>query len=244
MKKDSYYFPHFTSARTDAKLIKLKRVLGMEGYGIYFHILETLREQTDFKYPILGIEDLAYEWHVSKEKIQAVITNYGLFEFDENNFWSIKLIQFLQPYLEKSQRARNAANQRWLNANADANALPEQCDSNASKVKESKVNKSKVKEINNMDTPSFKEIHKLIQEVEDKNMELLFDGVVKLKAKEYDQLVNEFGIEAVKLKTISLSSGIHNKLKMYTSYKDHYRVLLNWLSKDKKTQTPARKIHL
>ena len=145
MKKDAYYFPHFSNARNDAKLIKLRRVLGIEGYGLYFMLLEVLREQTDFKFPINGIEDLAYEWHISKEKIASVIKDFDLFEIIELVFFSPKLVLYLKPYIEKSDRARAAANKRWTeikDANAYANALPKQCASNASKVnKVNKVNK-------------------------------------------------------------------------------------------------------
>lgn len=153
MKKDAYYFPHFCNARNDSKIIKLRRVLGIEGYGIYFMLLEILREQTDFKYPLAGIEDLSYEWHTSKEKIATVINDFGLFEIVDNDFFSAKLMFYLQPYIEKSERARLAAKKRWDTVNAkayakalqmhnisDANVLPEQC---KSECKESKVKKSK-----------------------------------------------------------------------------------------------------
>lgn len=145
MKKDAFYFPHFSNARNDSKLIKLRRVLGIEGYGLYFMLLEVLREQTDFRFPISGIEDLAYEWHISKEKIASVINDFDLFIIIDIEFFSPKLIFYLQPYLEKSERARNAALTRWNNANA----LQMHCKSNASKVKESKVKESKVKKTNN-----------------------------------------------------------------------------------------------
>jgi hypothetical protein len=151
MKKDAYYFPHFSNARNDSKVIKLRRVLGIEGYGIYFMLLEVLREQTDFKLPISGIEDLAYEWHTSKEKLMSVINDYDMFEIDNNMFFSPKLLLYLQPYIEKSERARIAAQKRWgnINANAYANALPMQSKSNASKVKESKVKESSLEERQN-----------------------------------------------------------------------------------------------
>ena len=146
MKKDAYYFPHFSNARNDSKVIKLRRVLGVEGYGLYFMLLEILREQTDFKLSLSGVEDLAYEWHTSKEKIISVINDFDLFEIEYNLFFSSKLVLYLQPYIEKSERARFAARKRWddVNANACTNALPEYSKSNASKVKESKVKESKV----------------------------------------------------------------------------------------------------
>lgn len=153
MKKDAYYFPHFCNARSDRKIKRLKKDLGIEGYGIYFMTLEVLREQTDFKYPLSDTDLLADEFGTSEAKLQAVIGKYDLFEVDmENNFFSPKLMLYLQPYIEKSDRARIAAQKRWdnvkckSNANAYANALPEHCESeskcnanqNTSKVKERK----------------------------------------------------------------------------------------------------------
>ena len=69
IEKDAYYFPHFSNARNDPKIVRIRRVLGIEGYGIYFMLLEVLRDQSEFKYPIKNVEDLAYEWHTSKEKV-------------------------------------------------------------------------------------------------------------------------------------------------------------------------------
>jgi len=150
MKKDAFYFPHFSNARNDSKLIKVRRVLGVEGYGLYFMLLEVLREQTNFKCHLNSIEDLAFEWHTSKEKLATVINDFDLFTIDSEHFFSCKLIYFLQPYIEKSERARAAALIRWNkvnnDANADANALPAHSTGNASKVKESEVNEIKDKE--------------------------------------------------------------------------------------------------
>ena len=43
--KDAYYFSHDSNARNDQRLIKIRMKYGMEGYGIYFGIIEILREQ-------------------------------------------------------------------------------------------------------------------------------------------------------------------------------------------------------
>jgi len=175
-KKDAFYFPHFCNARNDEKIIKLRRVLGLEGYAIFFMLLETLREQSDFKLNFSSIEDLSYDWHTSKEKIYAVVNNFDLFENDGEKFFSSNLIYFLQPYLEKTARARWAASKRWtqvinalninslelkeeekINANAlqmhqetDANALQMHKKINANALhlqcKESKGKESKIKE--------------------------------------------------------------------------------------------------
>ena len=144
MKKDAFYFPHYSNARNDRKLKRVIKDLGIEGYAIYFMILEVLRDQPNFKYPIKDIDLLADEFGTTDAKLKVVISNYELFIVDANSdFFSIKQIQYLQPYIEKSQRARDAANKRWTDANAYANALQMECPSNATKVKKSKVKKSK-----------------------------------------------------------------------------------------------------
>jgi len=142
MNKDAYYFPHFANARHDRRVKRLRKELGAEGYGIYFMILEVLREQEDFSYPLQDVDLLADDFGTSEQKVDAVIKSYDLFAISEDHFfYSPKFIEYLKPYLDKSKRARNAALKRWhgkSDANADANALPRQCDSNASKGDESK----------------------------------------------------------------------------------------------------------
>jgi len=149
MKKDAYYFPHFCNARHDRKMKRLIKELGIEGYGIYFMLLEVLREQQDFKFPLKDIDLLADEFGTSEAKIKTVISAYELFQFDEENqFFSLRFIYYLQPYLEKTENARNAANIRWSKMK-DANALQEHSDSNTYVMqgKERKVKESKVKDV-------------------------------------------------------------------------------------------------
>ena len=134
MKKDAYFFPHFCNARHDRKLRRVQKELGVEGYGIFFMTLEVLREQTDFRYPISDLDLLADEFGTSEQKLRAVVCNYGLFEVDhDEKFISPKLVFYLQPYIEKTKRARNAANIRWNEIkNIDANAMQMHSKCNAS----------------------------------------------------------------------------------------------------------------
>jgi hypothetical protein len=151
MKKDAYYFPHFSNARHDRKLKRVIKDLGIEGYGIYFMVLEVLRDQQDFKYPLQDIDLLADEFGTSESKLSVVVKNYDLFDVDEsNNFFSTKQALYLQPYIERSEKARNMARARWDKVKSLPEPMhkhmPEHYDSNASKVKESKVKETKEKE--------------------------------------------------------------------------------------------------
>ncbi len=147
-KKDAFYFPHFYNARHDRKIRRIRKELGIEGYGIYFMLLEVLREQTDFRFPLEDIDLLADEFGTSQQKVSTVIGKYDLFSIDEDkSFFSLKLVFYLQPYLEKSQRARDAAKIRWNSVKEDANVMQmhSKCnaDQNASKVKERRVKERK-----------------------------------------------------------------------------------------------------
>lgn len=220
--KEGYYFPHFTNARNDIKLLKIRRVLGLEGYAIYFMLLEILREQTDFKYKIENIPELEFEFRTSKEKIFDVISNYDLFIIDnENKFFSIKLIENLQPYLEKSSRAKVAALKRWdkckvLLENNDTNVMQMQskCNTNAEanvmQLNKSKVNKIKENEINKIKEFYKFEIENNINNINIEKYKKLvsyFENTAKdflklkeqLKFKEFEVLLNKCLEKSIKL---------------------------------------------
>ena len=153
--KDAFYFPHFCNARHDRKIKRVRKELGIEGYGIYFMILEVLREQSDLRYPMDEIDLLADEFGTSEQKVRTVICNYSLFEVDETeHFFSLKFIEFLTPYFKmKEQRAiagKISAEKRKLRKeNSTTVQQPfndRTTDVQQSKVKETK--ESKVKETN------------------------------------------------------------------------------------------------
>lgn len=153
MTKDAYYFPHFSNARHDRKIMRLRKELGVEGYGIFFMLLEVLRDQVDYKYPTTDIDLLAEEFGCSEQKIRVVICNYQLFVTDEEKlFFSPKLFLYLQPYLNMKEQRRlagiesgkarqlklEAKNEQPLNNRSSPVEQPLN-ENEQSKVKESKV---------------------------------------------------------------------------------------------------------
>lgn len=146
MEKEAFYFPHFCNARHDRKIRRLRKELGTEGYGIYFMLLETLREQQDLMYPMEDLDLLAEEFDVSEAKIRVAVCNYGLFEIDEEEkFFSPKMIVYLEPYFKmKEQRklaGKASADKRLLN---DRSTTVQQSKEKKSKVNEIKEKESKV----------------------------------------------------------------------------------------------------
>jgi hypothetical protein len=105
--KESFYFSHDSNARNDVKIIKLRRQLGMEGYGIYWALIEMLRDAPGNKLPIESIDDIAFSINCSKEKVEAVIRNYDLFVIEDETFFSDRLIRSMNQYKElKSSRSK------------------------------------------------------------------------------------------------------------------------------------------
>ena len=108
MSKDAYYFPHDSNAASDPKIMLLTGEMGLEGYGIYWVLVEHLREQPDFRSMLKILKPLAMRHNSSDEKFMTVVSRYGLFERDENHFWSEALITRMQPYMAKQEAGRKA----------------------------------------------------------------------------------------------------------------------------------------
>jgi hypothetical protein len=109
--KEGYYFPHYSMARNDRKIRRLRKELGVEGYGIFMMLLEILRDQPDLRYPMMDVDLLEAEIGTSHAKIEAVIKGYELFHIDTDFFFSPKLIEYLEPYF-KSREQRSVAGQK------------------------------------------------------------------------------------------------------------------------------------
>lgn len=120
--KDSFYFSHDSNARNDKNIIKLRRKSGLEGYGIYWCIIEILREEATHKMLLSCIDDIAFQIGIISEKVSDVIKSYGLFTIEGNYFYSESLIRRMDLYKDiktkLSDAGKKGAAKRWDNANA------------------------------------------------------------------------------------------------------------------------------
>lgn len=123
MQSKSVYFSHDSNARNDIKIIRLRRQLGMEGYGIYWCLVETLRETSDYRLPMEAIEDIAFQIDAAKEKVETVVKAYGLFEIENNCFFSLRLIRSMELYDKLSEAGKKGAQLRW-HGNSNTNGAP------------------------------------------------------------------------------------------------------------------------
>jgi len=226
MAKDAYYFSHDSNASQDPKILVMCSVYKAEGYGWYWMLVEMMREQEDYRLPIKGkyiINALALKMYADAERLHQFIDDcvkeFDLFKTDDSFIWSESLIKRMQGFDIKREKARLSALKRWHKNE------PEQCERNANvpktdalRVKESKVNKSKVKE------------SILKQKFGEFNNVLLTSG-------EIDKLNKKFGAEEALRQIEELSQGI--KSKGY-KYKSHYATILTWARKDNRQKPKAR----
>ena len=70
MSKDSYYFSHDSNAHTDPKIIDLLMDLKAEGYGVYWVILEMLRNENGYKLSNQDYNAIAYMAHSTAEVVE------------------------------------------------------------------------------------------------------------------------------------------------------------------------------
>lgn len=161
--KDAYYFSHDSNARQDEKILALRMKHGWEGYGLFWALVEKLRESTDY---ILqkDYNIIAFDLRVSSGKVKSIVEEFGLFAFTDDGkcFYSERLFQNME---KKSSNAKKAANARWGNKNPDnieneiadnqysnaevmqvhSNSKTDAMQNDAIKVKESKGNKKEKK---------------------------------------------------------------------------------------------------
>ena len=81
--KSTNYFSHDSNARNDEKLVRLRMKQGAAGYGVYFMILERLREEANY----MSAKDynmIAFDLRVDAAIVKSVVEDFGLFTFTDD----------------------------------------------------------------------------------------------------------------------------------------------------------------
>lgn len=128
-KQQTGYFPHDTNARNSSKLIRLRMKHGAEGYGVYFMILERLRDEDGYSSPT-DYDMIAFDLHVDTELVRTVVEDFGLFRKSEDGtrFYSSGFLHRMEvkdaERGQRSEAARKAIQARWhRNAEPDTDPI-------------------------------------------------------------------------------------------------------------------------
>lgn len=131
MKDNSYYFKHDCNARQDEKILALRMKHGWEGYGLYWALIERLRESANYSC-VCDYNLIAYDLRSDANKIKSIIEDFRLFDFatDENRgklLYSKRLLEDM--YLKDDAReAKVEAGKKGAEAKKKK-ADPKQCSS-------------------------------------------------------------------------------------------------------------------
>ena len=226
MAKQTCYFSHVSNAITDTKILNMRADYGLEGYGLYWAIIEMMRNEEDYKLTLnkntyRAIKTLTNTTIDIEKFINDCLEDYELFEQDDEKFYSNSLLRRMQEKEKKSVIAREKAEKRWNN---NATALQQQCSSNANKVNKSKVNKSKINE---------NKVNKKEQEEK-----IHFADFVSMTNAEHQKLVSTYGTEFTDqcITVLDNYKGANGK-----TYKSDYRAILNWVIDKVKEQQAKNK---
>jgi hypothetical protein len=228
MKKDAYYFSHDYNAHNDVKILFLRQQLGMEGYGIYWFLVETLAESGGIL-PLKIVPVLAMQMQVSEIKVKAVIESFDLFQIIEDSFFSQRLINHLEMRKLASENGKKGAKEKWKNrvANGVANGMAIG-DANA---KERKGKERKVNEINIYNGKKY-----LNSDFNDLPEQYIISSIEQIKIQKQQTITKD---QVQKLwETFKLEKLVGEDF--YTSESKVYQYFVNWIKKQKFEKNETR----
>ncbi|MFP5154571.1 Lin1244/Lin1753 domain-containing protein [Bacteroides clarus] len=112
------YFPHDSDARSDDKIIALRIKHKWEGYGLYWALIEKLRDSKDYTLKV-DYNVLAFDLRSDAALIKSIINDFGLFAFTDDGecFYSKSLNMRMKPLDDKRAKLSDAGKRgnerRW-----------------------------------------------------------------------------------------------------------------------------------
>lgn len=153
------YFSHDSNARSDSKIIALRMKHQWAGYGLYWALIEKLRDTTCYKLES-DFGSLAYDLRADASILKSVICDFGLFAFTEDGdyFYSESLLRRMEAKDAKSEKARESVNKRWEKERTKNECNTNVTDSDTNvillKEKKGKENKKISTSVDTKETPS------------------------------------------------------------------------------------------
>jgi hypothetical protein len=245
--KDSYYFPHDYNARNDNKIISVRMKYGAAGYGVYFMLIEKLRESADYKC-VKDYNTIAFDLRVDASIVKSIVEDFGLFAFTESGecFYSESLLQRMIP-LDNLRKKRSKAGKAGMKNRWESEQLKQTDNNVITQLPKSDNNKSKVNKSNKKEIPSNEGTKKEsrdsscppeIKESFDKfnkwmNNNALFCSNPKnfthqISLEEFRKLKEKYTSEQI----ANVILQIENRKDLRKRYSNLYRTVLNWAKKE------------
>lgn len=160
MAKDTFYFSHDYNARNDPKILELRSEYGLEGYGLYWCLIETMAEDTNGVVVASLIGGLSVGYGIPKNKLMEIINfmvGVGLLQEHNGTIFSKRLLEHKKKRKHLSDKGREGALKKWKNSIpiSDPNSIPNG-DGNAKERKEKEIKEKENK--NRFVKPTTQEI--------------------------------------------------------------------------------------
>lgn len=246
-------FLHDSDARRDFKMLKLRRLGGWEYVGLFWGLIEVLREQPSLTLSSDDLEACAYEFQVDDDVLRKLIRHcidINLFSaLDDGSITSPSLRRRIEAFEAAKEKKKEAGAKGGLNkALAEASkplAVLQQKSSSARKNPGSAIAKASLREtnkyINNKLNNKIKirkgeseggtKIDPSPPPVEEKTYQTFLMNV-KLTHDEHSRLRAEFGSEVVEFFIAELDDYLAKPGKS-NAYSDHNRAIRNWIRRAK-----------
>lgn len=218
------YFPHDANARNDDRIVRLRVEHGAAGYGVYFMLLERLREESNYECEC-NYEILSYDFRVDASLVQSVVEDFGLFSLTEDgkSFYSDSFTKTVSA-IDKSKTKRAEAGRkgmakRWGNRQVANVTEPE------NKSPDIKPNGGEELEFGWEQPPSPKPS----KPPKPKPQKHKYAPLVLMTEDEYNKLATAYGQEGAEWMITKLDN---YKAARGMTYKSDYRAILNWVVKE------------
>lgn len=121
-------FSHDSGSRNSEELVKVRMMLGMEGYGVYYAIIEKLAEEEDCVL-LKDYNAIAFELRVSSSVVKSVVEDFGLFTFTEDGerFYSEEILTSMSRKDAVSRARAEAGRKGGLAKQANATKTVSNC---------------------------------------------------------------------------------------------------------------------
>lgn len=118
------YIPHPSNCRVSSAVLRMLMREGVAGYGVYWMILEMLRDAPDFRMFYFP-ESFAYACHCPDvDLVTRVCRDYGLFVIDDDDYissgWLASAMgEYSEKKLKLQEAGRRGAAKRWAAAHTE-----------------------------------------------------------------------------------------------------------------------------
>jgi len=242
------YFKHMTNMRNDIKIKRLISKYGLEGYGLYNLILESITESLTTDAPVPDLqetcEDIAEFFNGNTAKINEMasfMVNQGLIEVDEitTRITCNKIYKYLEQSMTRSKAIRDMISAYKTSdkvlisvQNGDVircHDMSETIHDKSDRIEENRIEENRIEEerINNIKHAKKEMKHKYGEYKH-----------VLLTDKEYNKLVDLLGNKHdVDCWIKKMDEAI--EMKGY-KYKSHYLAILKWYKNEKENNKPQK----